>query len=113
MQVDRIKRREFIAGVGGAVAWPLVARAQQPPSPLIGVLSSGPAKLRDDQSVGLRLGLKELGFVEGENLGILYRGADDHYDRLPALATELVSRSVAVIATAGGPVAAPRGQVSE
>jgi putative ABC transport system substrate-binding protein len=73
---------------------------------LIGVLSSGPAKLREDQSDGLRRGLKEAGFTEGENLSILYRGADGHYDRLPALAAELVSRSVAVIATAGGPVAA-------
>ena len=62
--------------------------------------------MREDQSDGLRRGLKEAGFAEGENLSILYRGADDHYDRLPALAAELVSRSVAVIATAGGPVAA-------
>jgi putative ABC transport system substrate-binding protein len=62
--------------------------------------------LREDQSDGLRRGLKEAGFAEGENLSILYRGADDHYDRLPALAAELVSWSVAVIATAGGPVAA-------
>jgi putative ABC transport system substrate-binding protein len=74
--------------------------------PLIGILSSGPAKLREDQSGGLLRGLKEAGFVEGQNLNILYRGADDHYDRLPALAAELVGRSVAVIATAGGPVAA-------
>ncbi|MBR0790114.1 ABC transporter substrate-binding protein [Bradyrhizobium manausense] len=75
-------------------------------SPLIGVLSSGPAKLREDQSGGLRRGLKEAGFVEGDNLRILYRGADDHYELLPALAAELVSQSVSVIATAGGPVAA-------
>jgi putative tryptophan/tyrosine transport system substrate-binding protein len=102
-----MRRREFIIFVsGGAAAWPLSVRGQQPLLPLIGVLSSGPAKLRDDQSDGLRRGLKEAGFAEGENLTILYRGADDHYDRLPALAAELVSRSVAVIATAGGPVAA-------
>jgi putative tryptophan/tyrosine transport system substrate-binding protein len=101
-----MRRREFIGLIGGAAAWPAVARAQQPPLPLIGVLSSGPAKLRDDQSEGLRRGLKEAGFTEGENLTILYRGADDDYDRLPDLATELVSRSVAVIATAGGPAAA-------
>ena len=101
-----MRRREFIAGLIGAAAWPLTVRGQQPSSPLIGVLSSGPAKLREDQSVGLRRGLKEQGFAEGENLNILYRGADDHYDRLPALASEVVSRSVAAVATVGGPVAA-------
>src|SRR6476661_1479148 len=102
-----MKRRAFIAALGGAAAaWPLTVRGQQPSLPLIGVLSSGPAKLREDQSDGLRRGLKEQGFAEGENLSILYRGADDHYDRLPALAAEVVSRSVAVVATAGGPVAA-------
>jgi putative ABC transport system substrate-binding protein len=100
-------RREFIAFLSIAVvAWPLKVRGQQPSLPLIGVLSSGPAKLREDQSDGLRRGLKEAGFVENENLSILYRGADDYYDRLPELAAELASRSVAVIATAGGPVAA-------
>jgi putative ABC transport system substrate-binding protein len=104
---ETMRRREFIAILSGtAAAWPLSVRGQQPSLPLIGVLSSGPAKLRKDQSEGLRRGLKEAGFVEGENLSILYRGADDHYDRLPALAAELVGRSVAVIATAGGPVAA-------
>jgi putative ABC transport system substrate-binding protein len=102
-----MRRREFIAFAGGAAAaWPLAIRGQQSSPPLIGVLSSGPAKLRDDQSDGLTRGLNEAGFAEGRNLAVLYRGADDHYDRLPALAAELVSRSVAVIATAGGPVAA-------
>ena len=102
-----MRRREFITFLSSAAAaWPMTVRGQQPSLPLIGVLSSGPAKLREDQSDGLRRGLKEAGFAEGENLSILYRGADDHYDRLPALAAELVSRSVAVIATAGGPVAA-------
>ena len=107
MLVGRTNRRTFIGGLAGATAaWPVTIRGQQPPSPLIGVLSSGPAKLREDQSEGLRRGLKEVGFAEGDNLSILYRGADDHYDRLPGLAAELVSRSPAVIATAGGPVAA-------
>ncbi|MGA7999086.1 MAG: ABC transporter substrate-binding protein [Bradyrhizobium sp.] len=100
-----MRRREFITFLSSAAAaWPLTVRGQE--LPLIGVLSSGPAKLREDQSDGLKRGLKEAGFAEGENLNILYRGAADHYDRLPALAAELVSRSVAVIATAGGPVAA-------
>jgi putative ABC transport system substrate-binding protein len=102
-----MRRREFIKFLGSAAAaWPITVQGQQPSLPLIGVLSSGPAKLREDQSEGLWRGLKEAGFVEGENLNVLYRGADDHYDRLPALAAELVSHSVAVIATAGGPVAA-------
>jgi putative ABC transport system substrate-binding protein len=102
-----MRRREFIAFLGSAAAaWPFKVQGQQLSLPLIGVLSSGPAKLREDQSEGLRRGLKEAGFVEGENLSVLYRGADDHYERLSALAAELVSRSVAVIATAGGPVAA-------
>jgi putative ABC transport system substrate-binding protein len=102
-----MRRREFITFLSSAAAaWPMTVRGQQPSLPLIGVLSSGPAKLREDQSDGLQRGLKEAGFAEGENLSILYRGADGHYDRLPALAAELVSRSVAVIATAGGPVAA-------
>jgi len=102
-----MRRRQFIGLLSYAAAtWPQIARGQKGSLPLIGVLSSGPAKLRQDQSDGLRRGLKEAGFVEGENLSIIYRGADDHYDRLPALAAELVSQSVAVIATAGGPVAA-------
>src|SRR5689334_10357884 len=101
----KMRRREFIALAAAAVTGPLAHR-QQPAVPLIGVLSTGQAKLRKDQSDGLHLGLKQMGFSEGENLRILYRGADDHYDRLPGLAAELVSQSVAVIATAGGPAAA-------
>jgi putative ABC transport system substrate-binding protein len=102
-----MRRREFLAFLSSAAAaCPQALRGQQTSLPSIGVLSSGPAKLREDQSDGLRRGLKEAGFVEGENLRIVYRGADDQYDRLPALAAELVSRSVSVIATAGGPVAA-------
>jgi ABC-type uncharacterized transport system substrate-binding protein len=102
-----MRRRQFIGLVGAATAgWPWTARGQQRSMPLIGVLSTGPAKLREDQSDGLRRGLKEAGFAEGENLNVLYRGAEEHYDRLPALAADLVSRSVAVIATAGGPAAA-------
>jgi putative ABC transport system substrate-binding protein len=100
-------RREFISVVSiVAAAWPAAGVGQQAPRPLIAVLSSGPANLRQDQRDGLWRGLKEAGFVEGENLAILYRGADDDYERLPGLAAELVKQSVAVIATAGGPVAA-------
>ena len=102
-----MKRREFITVLGGAAAaWPLAARAQQPTMPMIGVLNSGTEQLRVDQFDGLHRGLKEAGFVAGTNVTVVYRGADDNYDRLPALAAELVRLPVAVIATAGGPVAA-------
>jgi ABC-type uncharacterized transport system substrate-binding protein len=101
-----MRRRDFIKTVSvGVATWPVRA-VTQPALPLIGVLSTGPAKLREDQSEGLQRGLRQAGFAEGENLSILYRGADDRYDRLPALAAELVNHRVAVIATAGGPAAA-------
>jgi putative tryptophan/tyrosine transport system substrate-binding protein len=102
-----MKRREFIAGLAGTAAWPVVARGQQRGAlPLIGILNSGAEQLRPDQFDGLRRGLEEAGFVLGTNASVISRGADDNYDRLPALALELVRRNVAVIATAGGPVAA-------
>ena len=76
-----MRRREFITFVcGAATAWPFAVRGLQPSLPLIGVLSSGPAKLREDQSDGLRRGLKGGELAVGENLTILYRGADEHYD---------------------------------
>jgi putative tryptophan/tyrosine transport system substrate-binding protein len=95
-----MRRREFIAGLGGAVAWPLVARAQQSGVPVIGFLTAG-------SGMGIllepfRQGLKESGFVEGQNVNIEYRAADGQYDRLPAMATDLVNRRVAVIAAFGG-----------
>jgi hypothetical protein len=88
-----MQRREFLGVLSGAgAAWPLAVWGQQASlPPLIGVLSSGSAQLREDQSDGLRRGLKEAGFAEGENLTILYRGADDHYDRLPALGCGLIN----------------------
>jgi putative tryptophan/tyrosine transport system substrate-binding protein len=100
-----MSRRDFVALLGGA-AWPVAALAQQRALPLIGILNSGTEQLRPDQFDGLHRGLKETGFVAGTNVTVISRGAGDNYDRLPVLAAEFVRLPVAVIATAGGPVAA-------
>ena len=97
-----IKRREFIAGLGSATAWPVMARAQQAAVPMIGYLSSQSA----DESykyfiVPFLQGLKESGYVEGQNVAVEYRFAEIQYDRLPALAADLVLRRVAVIVASG------------
>jgi putative tryptophan/tyrosine transport system substrate-binding protein len=93
-----VRRREFIAGASAAAAWPLAARAQQPAIPLVGFLNSGSPEVFADRLRAFNQGLKGTGFAEGENVGIVYRWADDQYDRLPELAAELVQRRVAVIA---------------
>ena len=99
-----IGRRGLIAMVGGAaVAWPLAARAQERALPLIGFLYGGAADRSTGFRVGIPRGLNEMGFVEGRNFAAEYRWADDHLDRLPALAADLVQRRVAVIVTGGGP----------
>jgi putative tryptophan/tyrosine transport system substrate-binding protein len=95
-----MNRREFIAGLGSAVAWPLTARAQQR-MPVIGYLSSVSANTTTTLAPFLQ-GLKETGFVEGQNIAIEYRWADGHNDRLPAMAAELVNLNVAVICAIGG-----------
>jgi putative tryptophan/tyrosine transport system substrate-binding protein len=91
-----VKRRTFIAGLGGAAAWPLVAGAQQAAKPTIGVLDAGDltSSTTTAGAVALREGLNEMGYVEGQNLKIEYRTADGRYDRLPVLAAELVRRKV-------------------
>jgi putative ABC transport system substrate-binding protein len=103
-----MKRRTFITLVGGAAAWPLAARAQQPTMPVIGLLDPRSPAAMADRLRAFRLGLKDVGYVEGENVTIIYRFAEDQYDRLPELAAELVRRRVTVIAasaTVAGPAA--------
>ena len=98
-----IKRREFIAGLGSAAAWPVVARAQQPAVPVIGFLHSQSADDPANITVRFLQGLKEAGYVEGQNVAIEYRWGGNQYDRLPVLADDLVRRRIAVIVTFGGP----------
>jgi putative tryptophan/tyrosine transport system substrate-binding protein len=96
-----MRRREFIAGLGGAAAWPVVARAQQPTMPVIGFLESRSPDVIAERLRTFRQGLKANGYEEGENVTITYRWAENH-DRLPELAAELVRRRVAVIVASGG-----------
>ena len=93
-----IGRRELLVALGGAVAaWPLAARAQQPAMPVIGFLDSRSPDAVLDRLRGFRQGLKDNGFVEDDNVTILYRWAENQFDRLPELAADLVSRHVSVI----------------
>src|SRR6516165_9631023 len=102
-----MRRRDFIQGiVGSAAAWPLVAHAQQPALPVIGFLHSTSAGPNVGTVSAFREGLKQAGYVDGQNVAIEFRWADGHYDRLPALAMDLVRERVAVIAALGGQASA-------
>jgi putative ABC transport system substrate-binding protein len=96
-----MRRRAFITLAGGAAAWPVVARAQPLPMPVVGLLDPRSPDTVADRLRGFRQGLKDIGYVEGENATIAYRWAENQFDRLPTLAMELVRRQVAVIVASG------------
>jgi len=111
MQFDRLKRREFITLAGGAIAaWPLAARGQ--PMPVIGFMSSRSPEDSANALAAFRKGLSESGLIENKNLAIEFRWARGAYDRLPALAAELVSNKVTVLVTAGGDPSAQAGKAA-
>ena len=102
MQSDQLKRREFIAALGGAAAWPVAAHAQQQPTlPMIGFLQGGSADAFAPFAAAFRNGLREAGYVEGQNVTVDYHWLEGRYDRLPEVIADLIRRGVAVIVTPG------------
>src|SRR5579864_1265074 len=97
-----MRRRDVIAGLSSAALWPLAARADQPAMPVVGFLSTRSPDESASLIIPFRQGLTEAGAIDGKNIAIEYRWANGEYDRLPALATELVQRKVAVLVTVGG-----------
>ena len=94
-----LRRRDFVAGLGGAVTWPLTARGQQRAMPVVGFISGGSAEPSADGVAAFRKGLSQSGYVEGQNVTVEYHWLNGQYDGLPALMADLVRRRVAVIAT--------------
>jgi putative ABC transport system substrate-binding protein len=103
---DRIRRREFMLAAGGAVMAARALRGQQMATPVIGFLSGSSPGLFAPLVAAVRQGLSETGYVEGQNVAIEYRWAEAHYDRLPALAADLIARKVDLIVTTGGAASA-------
>ena len=99
-----LRRRDFVTLLGGTAAWPLAARAQQSARPVVGLMHAT-ARTNDDWVAAFKEGLSQTGYLDGRNVTIEFRSAEDQYDRLPAIAAEFVRRQVNVIA-AGTPVAA-------
>src|SRR6516164_7253384 len=108
MRVGRTNRRGFIAALGATAAWPVMVRAQQLAMPVIGFLGvSSLEKMGGGVLLDFKRGLAETGYIEGRNVTIEYRWAEEHYDRLAALALDLVQHKAAVIAAPGSPAALP------